>query len=276
MLHALNFHLVSDSTCQTVKTVAAEALGYFQNLQVNYYHWPLLATQEDLNNCLDKIGAKPGFILYTLKEGEISKRLLDFCAQNNLPCASAIESVVNVLKSYLGSAILGTQPSTRLNAQYFSKLEAMNFAIKHDDGQSTETIDQSDIIIVGASRSSKTPTSMYLAYNGYKTANVPYIPNIELPIELKKITHILIIGLSINPSRLAEIRYNRLAEIGGDLNSDYIKISAVNNECKLAKQEFMQYNWPIIDVTYRSIEETAAAIMKLYYNFQRKIKYGQN
>jgi regulator of PEP synthase PpsR (kinase-PPPase family) len=268
-LKTLNLHLVSDGKEQTVKHVAISTLAQFDTIKLKKYYWSLGKRQDDLQNCLNKISAKPGIVLYTLNNEAIAEQLHNFCTKINVPCISAIDNVLNAFKKYLGIKSPNNQ-NTKLDKGYFDKIEAMNFSIKHDDGQSLETLDQADIIIVGPSRSSKTPTSMYLAYNGYKTANVPYVPGIGLPETLNNIKNILIVGLIVNPSRLSEIRYNRLIDMQSELNTDYVNILAITDECTMAKKTFLAHSWPIVDVTYKSIEETAAAIIKLYHLFKSR------
>jgi regulator of PEP synthase PpsR (kinase-PPPase family) len=266
----LNLHLISDGTGQTVNHLANSALAQFEDLKAKRYYWPLIHDQRDLQKCLNKITEKPGIVLHTLRNNILAEKLNVFCSQMQLPCFSAIDNLLNILKKYFGNNVAPEHNINRLNAEHFDKVEAINFTIKHDDGASIESINQADIIIVGASRVSKTPTAIYLAYNGYKTANIPYIQDILLPKELTQITDKMIVALVASPARLSEVRFNRVSEAPLNVSINYASLNFVAQECKLAKQSFLEHNWPIVDVTYKSIEETAAEIIKLYYLFKQK------
>jgi regulator of PEP synthase PpsR (kinase-PPPase family) len=218
-----------------------------------------------------KIIEKPGMVLYTIREEALKNMLSKFCSEIGVPCIPVIDPIINEFKSYFNLEV-SSNKNTRLNGVYFDKVEAINFSLNHDDGQSMETLFEADIILVGASRSSKTPTAVYLAYNGYKIANVPYVLGLPLPEDLILLKNKFIVGLAINPVRLAEIRYNRLIEMQSDLNSDYINIAQVSKECKEVRKIFAENNWPVVDVTAKSIEEISAEIIKLYYLFEGNLK----
>jgi regulator of PEP synthase PpsR (kinase-PPPase family) len=271
MKKILNLHLISDGTCQTIKVVANSVLSHFADVELKQYYWPLIKSAQDFEALRQKILDKPGMVIYTLRDENITKMLNDFCLQIGVPCVPAIDHVISEFKNYF-EVELSLGKNNRLNERYFDRVDAINFSLNHDDGQSTDTLSQADIILVGASRSSKTPTSVYLAYNGYKTANVPYIIGLPLPSDLFALKNRLIVGLVINPARLAEIRYNRLIEMQSDLSSDYIDIGQVTKECKEARKTFADNNWPVVDVTAKSIEEISAEIIKLYYLFEGGLK----
>jgi regulator of PEP synthase PpsR (kinase-PPPase family) len=267
----INLHLISDGTGQTVRYLAKSALAQFEGVKAKCYYWPLICGQDDLQKCLNKIMQKPGVVLYTLRNQVMAEKLNLFCDQEQLPCLSVIDDILQTLEKYLGANLTSRHNHFRLNTENLGKVMAINFAIKHDDGACIESIDQADIIIVGASRVSKTPTAIYLACNGYKTANIPYIQGIKLPERLLGIQDKMIVALVASPARLSEVRFSRLSDAPFNISCNYASISAVSSECRLAKQIFLEHNWPIVDVTYNAIEETAAEIIKLYYLFQAKM-----
>jgi hypothetical protein len=271
MRQSFNLHLISDGTCQTIKAVANSVISHFADIELKQYYWPLIKQHNDFELLCQKIAEKPGMVLYTLRDAKLAAELCYFCAELGVPCVAAIDNVIAEFKQYFGVEV-SFDHHNRLNARYFDRVDAINFSLNHDDGQSTDTLSQADIILVGASRSSKTPTSVYLAYNGYKTANVPYIMDLPLPADLFLLKNKFIVGLVINPARLAEIRYNRLIDMQGDLSSDYINIGQVTKECKEARKTFIEHNWPVVDVTAKSIEEISAEIIKLYYLFEESLK----
>jgi regulator of PEP synthase PpsR (kinase-PPPase family) len=266
----LNLHLISDGTCQTIKILTNAIVSHFEHCELKQYDWPLVKNQADLDNCFKKILQQPGMVLYTLRDKAIIDELNTFCHNQNLLCISALDHLIEVFRGYTGTEPSKT-PSNRLNEKYFHRVQALEFALKHDDGQSLESIGDADIIIVGVSRSSKTPTSIYLANSGYKTANIPYIGGIELPKDLLNMQNKFIVGLIADPQRLIDVRQNRLLEIHKEnhesLNTNYVNMANIMDECRAAKKIFIQHNWPIIDVTYKSVEETTAGILKLYYTF---------
>jgi regulator of PEP synthase PpsR (kinase-PPPase family) len=260
-------HLISDGTCHCLTAIANSVISYFDNADLKQYYWPLIQTEEDLRNCCEKIIAKPGMVLYTLRDSKIIQQLQDCCYDLNIPAIAPIDQVIGGFHDYFGLTRSAEQHN-RLNEKYFSRMEAINFTLNHDDGRSIETIDKADIIIVGPSRSSKTPTAMYLSYQGYKIANIPFIFDLALPEQLTALSNKLVIGLIVTPARLSALRYSRLSEINGAGNTNYFDINHVTQECIMAKRIFLERNWPIFDVTYKSIEEISAEILKTYYLFQ--------
>ena len=263
----LNLHLISDGVAQTPKHVAAAALSYFDKIPTKYYYWPLINNRQAFNKCINKVKIRPGVVIHTMWNKKLKKALVEFCKTQGIPCISVVEGVVSAIRQYVDIPVKKYLTS-ELHQTYFDKVQAMDFALNHDDGKSLETIHHADVIIVGVSRSSKTPTSIYLAYNGYKTANIPYIKGIPMPQKLTSLRqhNMLIVGLILQPSSLLNIRMNRSKDMNIDSETDYTNLFEITQECNLAKQYFLQYNWPVIDVTLKSIEETAAEIMRLIYN----------
>jgi len=218
-----------------------------------------------LDRVIGEIEETPGIVLYTLVDRSIADRLEMACRDQGCPCLSVLEPVHTLFQSYLGIATT-PRPGAQhmLNAEYFRRIDALNFTMVHDDGQMTEGVDQADVILVGISRTSKTPTSIYLANRGIKTANVPMVPGIPLPDVLGHLHRPLIVGLVATPERIVQIRQNRLLSLNAGDNSPYVDRSSVAEEVAQSRRVFERNGWPVIDVTRRSIEETAAAILDLY------------
>lgn len=263
----LILHLVSESSGQTVKFASQTALFQFNNLDVTKYHWPMIKNEEMLDECFLKLEKKPGIVLYTIANKKLRSKLKIFCKEKKLPCISVVSDVIDAISNYI--KIDAKNNDSRLinkfDESYFDKVEAIKYTLKHDDGQLIDEINQADIVLVGPSRTSKTPTSVYLAYNGFKTANIPYVHNIDFPDFICNIQNSVIFGLMINPYRLVEIRESRMNLLQVNEKSNYTDIKIVQEECRAVRELCVKNNWDVIDVSNKSIEETAAIIMKLYY-----------
>jgi regulator of PEP synthase PpsR (kinase-PPPase family) len=266
----LIIHLVSESSGQTVKYAASTALAKFSDIEVKKYHWPMTRTEDLLNEALKKISQKPGIVLYTISNNTLKDKLKRFCLDSKMPCISVVSKIVNEISDYLGvstSDNIGFR--NKFDETYFDKIEAIEYSLKHDDGQILEDLDEADIILIGPSRTSKTPTSVYLAYNGFKTANIPFVCGSEFPPVLKELSKPIIFGFIINPSILVEIRENRMNLLQIKENSDYTDIKVIQEECREIRRLCSLNKWQVIDVSRRSIEETAAIIMKYYYEHKK-------
>jgi len=261
-----HLHLVSDSTGETLLAVSRAASAQYQGISAIEHIYPLVRNSNQLDRVLQQIDLTPGIVLYTLVARLIPERLEHACRESGCPCLSVLEPVHSLFQSYLG---IGTTPRPgaqhMLNAEYFRRIDALNFTMMHDDGQLTDGIEQADVILVGVSRTSKTPTSIYLANRGIKTANVPMVPGIPLPDILSSLERPLIVGLVASPERIVQIRQNRLLSLNAGDDTAYVDRSSVAEELAYSRRLFDKYNWPIIDVSRRSIEETAAAILDLYH-----------
>ncbi len=268
----LIIHLVSDSSIQTVKHVANSALSQFSKIESKLYHWPMLRNVELLNEVLKKIKLKPSIVLYSILDHEIRKKLTKFCYELQIPCISVVGKIIKEISVFLG---VETQESLvydhKFDKNYFNKIDAIDYTFRHDDGQMTSELDKADIVLVGPSRTSKTPTCLYLAYNGFKAANVPYIHGYPFLDFLGNLEKQLIIGLIIAPTRLIEIRETRMHSLQINDNTSYTDFKIVQEECMQVKQICQQQGWSIIDVSRRSVEETAAVVMKLYYDRKKSI-----
>lgn len=260
-----HIHLVSDSTGETLITVARAVAVQYEGVSAIEHVYPLVRSKNQLEKALSEIEAAPGIVLYTLVEKELIDRLEETCRNTNSPCLSVLSPVHSLVQSYLGaSASWRTGAQHVLNAEYFKRIDAMNFTLLHDDGHLPDDIEQADILLLGISRTSKTPTSIYLANRGLKTANIPLVLNVPLPPVVEKARRPLIIGLVATPERIVQIRQNRLLSLNTDEDTDYVDRDAVAEELAESRRLFVRNKWPVIDVTRRSIEETAAAIIDHY------------
>jgi [pyruvate, water dikinase]-phosphate phosphotransferase / [pyruvate, water dikinase] kinase len=260
-----HLHLVSDSTGETLITVARAAAAQYATISPIEHVYPLVRTAKQLERVLTEIEGSPGIVLYTLLDTELTERLEAKCRDLGLPCRSILGPVLRMFQSYLGTETtprVGAQHL--LNAEYFKRIDALNYTMLHDDGQHTEDLEQADVVLVGVSRTSKSPTSIYLANRGVKTANVPIVPGIVLPPQVERLTKPLVVGLYASPERIVQIRQNRLLGLKAQREDDsYVDRQAVAEEIAFSRRLCAKHNWPLIDVTRRSIEETAAAVIAL-------------
>lgn len=264
-LEEVHIHLVSDSTGETVSSVARAALAQFDGIEVEEHPWSLVRTRKQVDKVLLSVSEIKGFVLYTIADEALRHYLKEGCEQLNIPCVSVLSRVISDLSGFLGmksTNVPGKQHA--LDEEYFSRVEAVNFSITHDDGQSTWDLEEADIVLVGASRTSKSPTSMYLAHRGYRTANVPYVKGVPLPGNIEKLKTPLVVGLTISPDVLVQIRRNRLLSINEAKATNYTDMEEVEAELVEAKRYFAKNRWPVVDVTRRSIEETTATIIQYY------------
>ncbi len=264
----LHLHLVSDSTGETLDMIARAVCARFEVVHPVEHVYALTRSRKQIEHILEQVDAHPGIVMSTLVDDHLREFLEVQCKKRNLPCLAVLDQIAERISSYLGVKITKRSPGGQhtMNAAYFKRLKALSYAMAHDDGQNVETLDEADIILLGVSRTSKTPTCFYLAHRGIKAANVPIISGIDPP-HLDKLVHPLIIGLSLVPSTLAQIRSKRF---GDDVPahqhaqpSSYSDPAQVAQETAYANRIFARQNWPIIDVTNRSVEETAAAILNL-------------
>ncbi|MBO45248.1 MAG: phosphoenolpyruvate synthase regulatory protein [Rhodospirillaceae bacterium] len=258
-------HLVSDSTGETVTLVGRACLIQFDHVEPEEHLWSLVRTEEKVQEILVCLQEEGGVVIYTMADQEIRRALEEGCAVLQIPCIPVLDPIISTLGQYLGTrghARPGSQHV--MNAEYFNRIEAMQFALTHDDGQSTWDLDEADVVLLGVSRTSKTPTCIYLANRGIKTANVPIVPGCPIPKEVFEIGKPLIIGLTKDPKRLVEIRRQRLRLLDQDENTDYVNLEMVSQEINEARRLFSKHEWPIINVSRKSIEETAATILQLY------------
>jgi hypothetical protein len=262
-----HLHMISDATGETLATLAkAVRVQYAQVRAIEHLH-PFVRSRRELDRILKDVEAAPGIVLYTLFNKELAEALEQSCKELKVPCIAPLKHVLQVFESYLGMASTPTVGGQHvLDADYFRRIDALNFSMVHDDGHLPENLNDADIILVGISRTSKTPTSIYLANRGFKTANVPLVPGMALPPQLEQPTKAFMVALVASPERIAQVRQNRVIEQAHGHLEEYVDRDAIAAEIAQTRQLCARHGWPIIDVTRRSIEETAAAIIRLYHD----------
>ena len=260
----LHLHLLSDSTGETLENIAKAALAQFDGVEIIKHFWPMVRSDSHLERILSEVAANPGLVLFTLVNHETRRKLEKQCRNLGLPAVPALDAVTDALSNLLGQEAKA-RPGRQhiLDAAYFARVDAIQFTIAHDDGVNWENWEEADIVLAGVSRSSKTPTSIYLANRGYKTANIPIVIESPPPGKLFSLENPLVVGLTSNPERLVQIRRNRLLSLNQAPETDYVDAEAVRRELQYARRMFADNDWPVIDVTRRSIEESAAAIINL-------------
>jgi regulator of PEP synthase PpsR (kinase-PPPase family) len=257
-------HLVSDSTGETLNAVAKAVVARFDAVLPIEHIYALVRSQRQLDRVIKEIEGAPGVVLHTIVDKELRAGLEQGCRDLEMPCIAALDPLVASLARYLGASLstrVGAQHT--LDADYFERIEALNYALAHDDGQQTPNLETADVVLVGVSRTSKTPTCIYLAQRGVRAANVPIVPGSELPAQLFNLKRAIVVGLTVSPDRLIQIRRNRLLSLHEERESAYIESEAVREEIIKARRLFERHKWPVIDVTRRSIEETAAQVVNL-------------
>lgn len=264
-----HLHLISDSTGETLTTIAkAAAVQYSQVRPIEHVH-PLVRTRRQLDRVLQEIASTPGIVLYTIVNGELSAELEKRCRELKVPCLHVLMPIMQVFESYLGAPqtpIVAGQHV--LDTDYFRRIEALNFTMVHDDGRLPANLSEADVIILGISRTSKTPTSIYLAQRGYKTANVPLVPGIDPPKSLVEPHDAFVVGLIASVDRLVEIRRNRVRLMSDRDLDTYVDRDQIAAELATSRRLFARHGWPVIDVSRRSVEETAATIIKMLHDRQ--------
>ena len=261
----LHLHLLSDSTGETLEMIAKAALAQFDDAEVIRHFWPMVRSQQHLERVMPDIAAKPGLVLYTMVNVETRAKLEEHCRALGLPFIAALDAVTDMLETMLGQEAKA-RPGRQhmMDEAYFARVEAIQFTIAHDDGVAWEDWEEADIVLAGVSRSSKTPTAIYLANRGYKVANIPIVVESPPPPALFGLRHPLVVGLTTAPDRLVQVRRNRLLSLNQTPETAYVDSEKVASEVQFARRMFADNAWPVIDVTRRSIEETAAAIINLY------------
>ena len=262
-----HLHLISDSTGETLITIAkAASVQYSQARPIEHMH-PLVRTPRQLNRVMQEIERAPGIVLYTVVNEELGSVLEQKCSELNVPCMPVLQPIMQVFEAYLGAPKTPTVAGQHvLDADYFRRIDALNFTMKHDDGQLPENLNDADIIVLGISRTSKTPTSIYLAQRGYKTANLPLIPNVPLPESLIRPHDALVVCLTASVDRIIAVRRNRAILIGDRKLEQYVDREAIMAEIAYSRRVCAKHGWPLIDVTRRSVEETAATIIKVLHD----------
>lgn len=257
-------HLVSDSTGETLNAMARAACARFNNVLEIEHIYALVRSHAQLERALAEIANAPGFVLHTIVDQSLRTALEEGCQKLEMPCFGALDPLVSALSWYLGAPL-----STRVGAQYaldsdyFNRMDALAYALGHDDGQGGQDLEAADVVLVGVSRTSKTPTCIYLAHRGVKAANIPLVPSADPPERLLKLQGVPVVGLTLSPDRLVQIRRNRLRSLNEGRDSSYVDNDTVRAEIVAARRLFDRQGWPVIDVTRRSVEETAAAVINI-------------
>tara|TARA_A100000164_G_scaffold370805_1_gene397514 strand:- start:824 stop:1648 length:825 start_codon:yes stop_codon:yes gene_type:complete len=267
MIKTYNVSLISDSTGETLDRIFVSLKAQFGEIKYVVQQFSFIRTENQISKIVEKcVKKKNPIILFTIVDTSLSDFLKKKCLNENIPCYGALEELIIVFSKLLkkeASHIPSGQH--QLNDEYYKRIEAIQFTMNHDDGNSVDDLDKSDIILLGVSRTSKTPTSIYLANRGFKTSNIPIVNKNSIPNKLQKNPKLsCVIGLTTDPERLVDIRKNRMSLIKEDQRTTYTNLTKIIDEVKEAKKIFKRYNWPIIDVTRKSVEEVAASIIKIH------------
>ena len=266
MSQRFHLHLLSDSTGETLENIAKAALAQFDAADdVVKHFWPMVRSETHLDRILVDVAANPGLVLFTLVNRDTRRKLENRCRALGLPAVAALDAVSDAMSNMLGQEAKA-RPGRQhvMDAAYFARVDAIQFTIAHDDGLNSQNWEEADILLAGVSRTSKTPTSIYLANRGYKTANIPLVPEAPPPTNLFTLKHPLVVGLVTSADRLVQVRRNRLLSLNQAPDTDYVDEEKVKAEVTAARRMFADNDWPVLDVTRRSIEETAAAIINLF------------
>ncbi len=260
-----HLHLVSDSTGETLTTIAKAASVQYPRIKAIEHVYPLVRTQRQLDRVFQEVESAPGIVLYTVVNAGLTVALEQRCRELNVPALHVLDPIMKVFESYLGAPQTPVVAGQHiLDTDYFRRIDALNFTMAHDDGNLPQNLDDADIVILGISRTSKTPTSIYLAQRGFKTTNLPIVPGVPLPKSLTQPHSAFVVGLVASPDRIAEIRRNRVRFLTTGNLDTYVDRDQIAQEVTHSRRLCQKNRWPVIDVTRRSIEETAASIIKLF------------
>ena len=264
MTNQFHLHLISDSTGETVSSITRSVMSQFDDIKYEEHTWSLIRTNGQMQRVIEGIRETPGIVMYTILNDDLQKLLREVCKELKIPCVPVLARAINELSNYVGrnvkTPIVGRQHE--LDDEYFARVEAVNYTIAHDDGINTEDLEDADVVLCGVSRTSKTPTCIYLSYRGIAAANVPFVIGCPLPDILFKLKKPLVVGLVISPERLLSIRKSRLVSLQEDRDTSYVDIDSIKNEVIEARKLFNKQKWPILDVTRKSVEETTALIFQ--------------
>lgn len=262
-----HMHLISDSTGETLQAIAKAAAVQYPNVRAIEHMHALVRTQRQLKRVLAGIEKEPGIVLYTVVNKALAEELETYCKTLKVPCHAVLQPIMQIFESYLGAPHTPTVAGQHvLDADYFRRIDAMNFTMAHDDGRLPENLSDADIIVLGISRTSKTPTSIYLAQRGYKTANLPLVPQVALPERLIEPHSAFVVCLIANAERIAEVRRNRAVLLADRDLESYVDRDTIASEIAYTRRIAAKHGWPVIDVTRRSIEESASMILKLLHD----------
>ena len=275
MTNTYQIYLISDSTGETLDRIFLALKAQFLNIEYNIHFYSFTRTENQILKILeDAEKGRNSIILYTIVDNNLAKYLTNISENKKIPCFGVLGNLIlNFSKILNQKATHEPSGQHTLNEEYYDRMEAIQFTMKHDDGNLINEIDKSDIILVGLSRTSKTPTSIYLANKGFKTSNIPLINKNSLPEKLKQNPKLAcVVGLSSEPERLVDLRKNRMNSLKETENIKYTNLENINKEVLDAKKTFQKYKWPLIDVTRKSVEETAASIIKIHEIYLKNVK----
>lgn len=260
-----HLHLISDSTGETLIATGRAAASQYSNWQSVEHTTSMVRSSKQLDKALDSVDANPGIVLYTMVDSELEKQLKERCNALSVPSVNVLAPITNIFDTFLGDKMSGRMGAQHaLDEDYFGRLDAIRFAMAHDDGNLPDDIEEADIILIGISRTSKTPTSIHLAQRGMRTFNIPLVPGIDLPDAVLKAKNPLIVALTASAERILQVRENRLLAFERDISNDaYIDRASIQEELAWTRRLCKENGWPMIDVSKRSVEESAAAILAL-------------
>ena len=275
MNNTYKIYLISDSTGETLDRIFLALKAQFLNIEYKVHSFSFTRTENQILKILQDAGKnKNSIILYTIVDNNLAKYLVNVSENKKIPCFGVLGNLILNFSKILNQKA-SHEPSGQhiLNEEYYDRIEAIQFTMNHDDGNLINDIDKSDIILVGVSRTSKTPTSIYLANKGFKTSNIPLVNENSLPEKLKQNPQMTcVVGLSTEPERLADLRKNRMSSLKETENTKYTNLENIQKEVLDAKKTFQKYKWPLIDVTRKSVEETAASIIKIHEIYSNNVK----
>ena len=274
MSNTHNIYLISDSTGETLDRIFIALKAQFEKFDHNMFHFSFTRTENQILKILEDAKKKESIILYTIVDNKLAKFLSQEANKKNIPCFGVLGDLILNFSKLLNQKATNIPSGQHvLNEEYYKRIEAIQFTMNHDDGNSLLDVEKSDIILLGVSRTSKTPTSIYLANRGYKTSNIPLVNENSIPENLKSNPKTsCIIGLVAEADRLHDVRKNRLTTIKENENTNYTKLETIQSEIDKSKKAFKKYQWPIIDVTRKSVEETAASVIKIHEIFSNNKK----
>ncbi len=275
MVNTYQIYLISDSTGETLERIFLALKAQFKNIEYKIYSYSFTRTENQILKILEDAQENTNsIILYTIVDNNLAKYLANTSGDKKIPCFGVLGNLILNFSKILNQKA-SHEPSGQhiLNEEYYDRIEAIQFTMNHDDGNLLNDIDKSDIVLVGVSRTSKTPTSIYLANKGFRTSNIPLVNENSLPEKLKKDPHFTcVVGLSTEPERLADLRKNRMNSLKEKENTEYTNLENIRDEVLKAKKTFQKYKWPVIDVTRKSVEETAASIIKIHEIYSNNVK----
>ena len=275
-IHDFHMYLVSDATGTTLQGLARAALSQFEGINPAERFWPMIRSEMQLDRAIADIRKKPGPVLFTFVDKKLRKKLQSACAELDIPCMPVLDPILRSMSSYLGipsQGVPGLQHT--LDDAYFKRIDAVDFALSYDDGRHLDGLEDADIILVGVSRTSKTPTCIFLARRGIKAANVPLVPNVPFPEKIVNFEKPLIVGLTESPKRLENLRRSRLHADEDHKHydeNDYLDLEHIEEEIRQSRRLFTKHKWPVIDVTRKSVEETTAEVYALLQRHKSKLR----